>query len=100
MTPELRDRRGWRILTHGLGGYVRGCRCDVCREDTRAYQAAIRAAGRQARKAAAARGQVYVAEGITHGSSGHTMHGCRCQICCRARKANDVRYQRTRAGAR
>lgn len=100
MIPELRDRRGWRILTHGLGGYVRGCRCDVCREAPRAYQARLRAAGRQAREAAAARGQVYVAEGITHGSYGHSTHGCRCPICCRAEKVNNVRYQRRRGGAR
>lgn len=28
-----RDGRGRPILTHGTGGYNRGCRCTVCTED-------------------------------------------------------------------
>src|SRR4051812_15524023 len=33
--PLERDKDGYRINKHGLSGYARGCRCDVCerRED-------------------------------------------------------------------
>jgi len=74
--PLERDRKGHRILRHGLSGYARGCRCGACME----------------------RGGV---SGITHGlnangsPSGYAQ-GCRCGIC-RAAKRD---YERGRSAAR
>lgn len=41
--PLSHDRKGHAIITHGNGGYVRGCRCGVCRDGAREYQRERRA---------------------------------------------------------
>jgi len=35
--PLERDAAGARILTHGTGGYARGCGCDTCTTEHTAY---------------------------------------------------------------
>jgi hypothetical protein len=72
---------------HGYEGYTRwGCRCQVCKEAKADYQSGRgRGTGqkeymqkyRQGRKAARAKGEVKV----SHGLSGYTNDGCRCETC-------------------
>jgi|GEM_PF-3786662 len=72
--PLERDRNGDRILTHGLSGYARGCRCDACMERKGSHN-------------------------ITHGlnaqgvPSGYSQ-GCRCDLC----KAGKREYMAARRG--
>jgi len=82
------DRRGWAVQTHGYGGYTRGCRCETCKSDRAAYLRNRRAAAAARRIAAEAAGQVYVADGIRHGTtSGYKNASCRCPECCQAAMA-------------
>ena len=46
--PLERDAAGARILTHGTGGYARGCGCDACTEDHTTAERDQRAAASQA----------------------------------------------------
>lgn len=81
------DTRGWNINTHGWVGYSRGCRCKVCRSSRAEDVRNRRAAAAARRIAAEAAGRVYVATGITHGtSSGYKNSSCRCPACVQAVK--------------
>lgn len=101
---EYRDRAGVRILTHGYGGYARGCRCDTCRAAKANY---IRERRDSARVLAnlvgngfSTDGRHYV-DGITHGRFGYEERGCRCDVCLEARMQNirDRQARRHPAGA-
>jgi hypothetical protein len=83
----------WRILTHGRGGYSRGCRCKVCTDGKSAYMRGKRAAAAQRREQVQAAGRTYVAAGVYHGTSAsYTDAGCRCERCREAKKQS---FERT-----
>lgn len=97
---EYRGREGERILTHGYGGYTRGCRCDVCRSAKAAYLRRRRNRARElARRFTDGQGR-HLATGITHGTAvGYDESGCRCQPCTSAKTAKrtvEIRRQRER----
>lgn len=79
--PLERDAKGKRILTHGTGGWRRGCRCDVCTE--------VHLEDNRKRYGAADRG-------FTHGYSGYAQ-GCRCEVCsdAKAEYRRNARAERT-----
>ena len=62
------DGRGHRILTHGYGGYIRGCGCPVCEAAHTQYNAERDGSGDQI---------------FTHGTSGWA-RGCHCDECVAA----------------
>ena len=68
--PLDRDAKGLRLMTHGSGGWRRGCKCDVCTE-------AHLEDNRKRYGTAAERT-------LTHGLSGYAQ-GCKCDICMNAR---------------
>lgn len=75
------------VRKHGVTGYSRGCRCDVCRAAKRAYNQ------EQRRKKLAA---VEAGEAtFEHGYDGYTRWNCRCDTC-RSAKAE---YQSGRRGS-
>ena len=54
-----------------------------------AYMRMVRAEHARRRDAARAAGQVYVAEGITHGYSGYSNYCCQCFTCVDAKSSRD-----------
>lgn len=78
---------------HGYTGYsTHGCRCDICREAKRAYQAALRDRRAAARKSGEA--------APTHGTrTTYVEYRCRCTPCVNAQRAAKTDYyQRVRQG--
>lgn len=75
-------------MTHGYGGYTRGCRCDNCRtakaDYVRQRRDAARALANRIGNGVSTSGRHYVS-GITHGRYGYEERGCRCDICLEAR---------------
>jgi len=73
--------RSHPVVSHGLSGYERGCKCEICSEAKR---------------------QVYRARKlVSHGCSGYTA-GCRCETCTAAvrashRASEPLRRERARA---
>lgn len=84
-------------MNHGYGPYTRGCRCDVCREAKRVYQAQRRASGAEPTRAGEQPlpawnqrtyngvSRVGVARvrlsDVTHGTTTGYRRGCRCWDC-------------------
>lgn len=71
-------------MSHGIGGYRKGCRCEVCRaanaQEAAEYRARCRAEGRV----------------TSHGASG-SQQGCRCEECTTyARDSGRARTARRR----
>jgi hypothetical protein len=64
------------ILTHGYGGYSRGCRCEECKDAKAKYMSAKRRAATEAAQPGEA------VAGVTHGTrSAYKDKGCRCEKC-------------------
>jgi rubredoxin len=82
------------VDVHDYARYSQGCRCETCKAAKADYIRTRRAAAAGLRRQAVAAGQVYVAAGITHGASGYRDASCRCPVCCRAKKASQVRLGR------
>jgi hypothetical protein len=106
MSAAARGMRGRFVSTrpadadlHDYARYSQGCRCEECRAAKACYARTRRAAAADLRRKAAAAGQVYIAAGITHGYSGYRDASCRCLVCCRAKKASQVRRERQLAVA-
>jgi hypothetical protein len=79
------------VEVHNYARYSRGgCRCETCKAAKAEYVRTRRAATAGLRKQAAAAGQVYIAQGISHGYSGYRDASCRCSVCWRAAKASRV----------
>ena len=76
--PLERDKDGYRINKHGLSGYARGCRCDVCerREDDGTFTHGL---------------------GPTGKPSGYAQ-GCRCDVCREAKATYQRNLKAQRAG--
>lgn len=76
--PLERNRRGERIRKHGLSGYARGCRCDVCerREDDGSFTHGF---------------------GPTGKPSGYSQ-GCRCRTCKDAKAEYERELRARKAG--
>jgi hypothetical protein len=76
---RLADRRAAGlevILSHGYGGYSRGCRCEVCKDAKAKYMSAKRRAATQSAQPGEA------VTGVTHGTrSAYKDKGCRCGKC-------------------
>ncbi len=66
-------------MVHGYGGYVRGCRCDVCKTGTREYQREYRKRPKDPKK-------------VKHGLSGYTNYKCRCEVCRAANSAYQAKH--------
>jgi hypothetical protein len=101
MTIAVRNAIGRFVSTrpvdvdvHDYARYSQGCRCETCKAAKAEYIRTRRATAAGLRRQAAAAGQVYVAAGITHGASGYRDASCRCDVCCRAKKASQVRLGR------
>lgn len=92
-SPTTR-RRGRPTVDHGHGDYrtyIKGCRCDDCREGHRIHTAEIRKQRFQDPKAADRAG---------HGkASTYKNYGCRCEACSKANTA-DVNVFRAKRRAR
>jgi len=71
------------MTEHGTHSkYVQGCRCELCTEAHRAYNAETRQNRKQL-------------EPSEHGLTGYSDYGCRCPICTEANAAH-VREWRER----
>lgn len=67
------------MTAHGYGPYTRGCRCAVCVEAKRIYQAKLRERARAA---------VEVPDHVRHGSvATYVDYRCRCDACTAAKRA-------------
>jgi hypothetical protein len=66
------------MTSHGITGYVDGCKCAVCLDEGRAYFRAWRAGHRGT-------------EPNQHGLGGYTNYGCRCRVCAAAVSADRAR---------
>ncbi|MER7813858.1 hypothetical protein [Streptomyces sp. NPDC096153] len=92
--PNRKGGHGRPPVDRGHGDYrtyIKGCRCDDCREDHRAHHAELRAA--RAKDPAAA-------DRAGHGkTSTYKNYGCRCAACSKANTAN-VKAFRARRRAR
>ena len=76
---------------HGVNRYTNdACRCDVCREAMRVYQAKRRA---QRRAWVDANG---LPPSVAHGANGYQNWGCRCDVC---RRGHAEAQRRRRATA-
>jgi hypothetical protein len=75
-------------MKHGRSAYVgRGCRCDICRDANKDYQARLRQRLRER----------VTGDESWHGTvGGYTNHGCRCEPCSRAQR-DTVRARRQAA---
>lgn len=81
VTAEEREKP--KAHRHGVSGYSRGCRCDVCRAAKRAYnqeQHAKRLAAVEAGEAT-----------FEHGYEGYTRWKCRCDPCRAAKSERQSR---------
>lgn len=67
-------------MNHGRTAYGHGqCRCEVCREAHRVYQAALLARHRA----------MGVPPGHPHNASTYRQWGCRCDVCREAQSARN-----------
>lgn len=64
-----------RGTSHGVAGYTRGCRCDVCREANRLQAAEWR------RSVRARVAELGLPRGVDHGLNAYGNYGCRCDVC-------------------
>ena len=73
---------------HGYTGYSNlGCRCSICRDAKRAYQADLRAR----RALALASGEIEAQHGTR---TTYQEYGCRCSPCIQAQRDHKVDYAR------
>jgi len=107
---EYRQERRQRIAegkeqptSHGITGYVQGCRCEECkRANTERFQRWVEAGdnkGQRADQAWAWRALIQQgeAEPTSHGITGYSQ-GCRCDTCRAAKRDANAEYRQRNGG--